>query len=149
MVRIYFVIICLFYIPHIFAQEVIYVNECEEEEVGFQPPEEYPVYRLGKYESNDIFSFLTMLSDSIKCPFENCDSISGRVIIRFFVQKTGEISDVKIVRGINKDIDKEAVRVFNLLRCVKPAITRKKPIQYKEVIPIKINFQEHTQIKRK
>jgi hypothetical protein len=121
----------------------MYFDKCDEEEIGFQPPEKYPVYQFGKYISDDIFSFCPILSDSINCLFENCDSISGRVVVQFYVRKNGEISDIKIVEGINNDIDKEVVKVFNLLRCIKPAFIRKKPIQYKEVIPIKINFKKY------
>jgi len=140
MVR-FFLVICFLYFHPIYAQDIIYVEECDEIEIGFQPPEFYPIYRIEKNEG-DIFSLQTLLSDSIDCPLENCDSISSsRVVIQFIVQKNGEISDIKIVKGINREIDKAAVRVINRLECIKPAITRNKPIQFKEVISVKINFK--------
>jgi hypothetical protein len=109
--------------------------------VGITHPEALPVYRLGKCVGK-IFSLRPFLSDSIDCPLENCDSISGRVFIQFFVQKNMEISNIKIIKGVNRDIDKVAVRIVNRLECITPAMIGKKPIQYKEVIPVIIEFKK-------
>ena len=146
MVRFFLISICFFCFHHINAQEVNYINENENEmEVG-NTPEKFPIYRLDEHVGN-LHSLLMFLSDSIVCPLANCDSISGRVIIQFIVQKNGEISDIKIVKGINEEINKAAIRVINRLECIKPAITRKKPVQYKEVIPITIYFKKNRTIK--
>lgn len=39
----------------------------------------------------------------------------GRVTIRFVVQKTGEITDVTVIRGISSELDAEAVRVVKAM----------------------------------
>ena len=109
------------------------------EEIGRWVPEESPIYRFDKYEGS-LISLRPILSDSIRCPFENCDSISGRIIIQFFVQANGEISDIKVRKGINDSIDKEVVRVIEHLKCIRPAYIRKKPVKHKEIIGFTVNF---------
>ena len=43
------------------------------------------------------------------------NGIQGRVIVRFVVSKTGEISEITVVRGIDPLCDKEAVRVIKMM----------------------------------
>lgn len=40
------------------------------------------------------------------------EGIQGKVIVSFVVRKTGEVCDVKIVRGIGGGCDEEAIRVL-------------------------------------
>ncbi|WP_108823400.1 energy transducer TonB [Dysgonomonas sp. Marseille-P4361] len=52
------------------------------------------------------------ISDNLKYPVVAQESgISGRVTLRFVVTKTGEISEVTVVRGIDPSCDREALRV--------------------------------------
>ena len=39
----------------------------------------------------------------------------GRVIVQFVVEKDGSIGEVKVVRSVDKDLDKEAVRIVKTL----------------------------------
>ena len=41
--------------------------------------------------------------------------IEGRVVLQFVVEKTGEVGEVKVVRSLDKYLDKEAVRVVKSL----------------------------------
>jgi TonB family protein len=41
------------------------------------------------------------------------DSIEGKVIVQFFVDTTGFVSDVTVIQSVRLDIDKEAVRVIS------------------------------------
>lgn len=43
------------------------------------------------------------------------NNIQGRVVVQFVVTKTGEIGEVKVVRGKHPDLDKEAVRLVKSL----------------------------------
>jgi hypothetical protein len=117
MVRAFLTTMCLLCVNLIYTQkENIYVELSNDDEkvIGMWLVEESPIYRFNKYEG-DIGLLQPILSDSIICPFENCDSISGKIFIQFFVQANREISDVKVLKGINYDIDKEAVRIIKRL----------------------------------
>ena len=43
------------------------------------------------------------------------NNIQGRVVVQFVVDKTGNIGEVKVVRSVDKDLDKEAVRLIKTL----------------------------------
>jgi len=56
-----------------------------------------------------LFRFL---KDNLKYPaFAKENGIKGKVFVQFVVGKNGKIRDVKILRGVNKLLDKEAIRV--------------------------------------
>ena len=39
------------------------------------------------------------------------NNVQGKVVVQFVVDKTGKVGEVKVVRSVDKDLDKEAVRV--------------------------------------
>lgn len=41
------------------------------------------------------------------------NNVQGRVVVNFVVEKDGSISQVQVVKGVDKDLDKEAVRVVS------------------------------------
>ena len=43
------------------------------------------------------------------------NGIEGKVIVQFYIEKTGKVGEVKVVRSVNEDLDNEAVRVMKLL----------------------------------
>ena len=80
------------------------------------------------------------LHDSIKYP-ELCrkDSIQGRVIITFVVEKDGSISGAEVVKGVYEQLDTEALRVINAMPKWKPGKQRGKVVRVKYAIPV--NFR--------
>ena len=44
------------------------------------------------------------------------NNVQGRVVVQFVVDKTGKVGEVKVVRSVDKDLDKEAVRVCKSLQ---------------------------------
>lgn len=70
--------------------------------------EKQPEYN-GGYEA-----MMNFLKNHIKYPETAKKSgIQGTVFVQFVVEKTGKISRIKILRGIGKECDEEAVRVVN------------------------------------
>ncbi len=58
-------------------------------------------------------ALISWLAENIKYPVEAAKAgIQGRVIVQFVVTATGSIADVKVVRGVEPSLDKEAVRVI-------------------------------------
>ena len=54
------------------------------------------------------------------------NKITGKVVFRFIVTKDGDIGDAKILRSLNEDFDKEAIRVSKLLPKFKPGMNSKR-----------------------
>jgi len=67
------------------------------------------------------------------------NGIQGRVFIQFVVNQKGEIEQVKVVRGVDPALDKEAIRVISALPKWKPGSQRGKPVRVSFTVPI--NFQ--------
>ena len=63
-------------------------------------------------------------------------NITGKVYISFIVDKQGSVTNVKVVRGVDKNLDEEAVRVVKSLPKYKPGKQRGKPVRVMFTIPI-------------
>ncbi len=67
------------------------------------------------------------------------NGIQGKVYIQFVIERDGSITDVKVLRGVDASLDKEAVRVVKAMPKWKPGKQRGKPVRVSYTLPI--NFQ--------
>lgn len=66
------------------------------------------------FNGGDANSFAKWVSENIKYPESAKEKgIEGRVLLGFVVDKEGKVSDVKVLRGIDSELDAEAVRVVS------------------------------------
>jgi periplasmic protein TonB len=63
-------------------------------------------------------------------------NITGKVYVSFIVDKSGSVTNAKIVRGVDKNLDTEALRVVKSLPKYKPGKQRGKPVRVMFTIPI-------------
>ena len=63
-------------------------------------------------------------------------NITGKVYVSFIVDKKGSVTNVKIVRGVDKNLDAEAIRVVKSLPKYKPGKQRGKSVRVMFTIPI-------------
>lgn len=66
--------------------------------------------------------------------------VDGTVYVSFVVSKDGSISEVKTIRGISADCDKEAMRVVSMMPPWKPGRQNGKPVFVRFVLPIKFQL---------
>ena len=62
--------------------------------------------------------------------------IEGKVFVEFVVDKTGELTNIRIVKGINPECDEEAIRVLKTMPKWKSGKQRGRAVKVKMVIPI-------------
>ncbi len=67
--------------------------------------------------------------------------ISGTVYVQFVVDQNGGVSDVQVVRGVDKSLDREALRVVTNSPKWNPGKQRGKPVKVKFVFPIRFVLQ--------
>ena len=80
------------------------------------------------------------LGENIKYPESaKKEGIQGRVFISFVVNKDGSISDVKKLRGVSEELDKEAMRVIKNMPKWKPGEQRGEKVKVEYALPI--NFK--------
>ncbi|MCI5058307.1 MAG: energy transducer TonB [Flavobacteriales bacterium] len=108
----------------------------EEDIVIFTPVEQMPEYCHGGEQG--LFSYL---GKSIKYPQMAKEAgIQGTVYVSFTVRKKGNVSDIKVLRGIGGGCDEEAVRVIKGM-CWHPGMQRNKPVSVNFTLPIKFVLQ--------
>lgn len=67
------------------------------------------------------------------------NNITGRVFVSFVVDKNGKVTKVKVLRGVDKYLDAEAIRVIQSMPTFKPGKQRGKSVNVQYNVPI--NFQ--------
>lgn len=81
------------------------------------------------------------LSENIKYPKKALkNGVSGKVFVQFVIDKTGKVTNVVAVRGVEKSLDKEAVRVIKSMPKWKPGMKDGQPVKVKYTIPINFKF---------
>lgn len=68
--------------------------------------------------------------------------IQGRIIVEFVVEKSGEVSNIKILRSVDPWLDEEALKVIKSLPRIQPAKQRGAPVRMSFVVPLKIELNE-------
>jgi TonB family C-terminal domain len=108
----------------------------DADEQVFQVVEKMPIFPGG----NDALS--QYLSKNIKYPGDAVDKgIQGSVICQFVVTKDGSITDVKVVRSVDSDLDKEAVRVIQSMPKWTPGTQRGKEVNVRYTMPVNFRLQ--------
>lgn len=106
------------------------INDVEDTEVIQVFPEKQPE------PINGLKAFYEQLGKSIKYPIQaKRIGTEGKVYVEFIVNKNGEPSDLKILKGIGSGCDEEAMRVLALTKW-EPGKQRGKPVRVKMVLPV-------------
>jgi protein TonB len=115
-------------------QDIVFeVQAPAEEEVDevFTVVEDQPEFPGG------MEAFYKFVGEELKYPSQARRlGIEGRVFVQFVVDKTGEVTNVTLVRGIGAGCDEEAVRVMKLIPNFKPGKQRGKPVKVQMIVPI-------------
>ena len=116
--------------------EVIVEEKTPEPEQVFTAVEQMPAFPGGDAE------LMKYLSSHINYPpmaMEN--NIQGRVIVQFVVTKTGKVGEVRVVRGVDRDLDNEAVRVVKSLPDFIPGKMNGQAVNVWYTLPVTFKLQ--------
>ena len=109
------------------------------EEKAAEKKEPVPFQYLGQkpgFNGGDANEFSKWVAANLKYP-EKCrqSKIQGRVTLQFTITEKGEVTDVRVLRGVNEELDKEALRVVS-------ASPRWTPGKDKNgnIVPVKFTF---------
>lgn len=81
------------------------------------------------------------LSENINYPAKAIkEKIAGRVVLTFIVEKSGELSNIKLIRGIGGGCDEEAMRVLKMSPPWKPGYQNGRPVRVIYTMPISFNL---------
>ena len=106
--------------------------EVEEEEIPFAIVEDKPLF-----QGKDANEFTKWVYSNIEYPeIAKENGIQGRVTVAFTIDKDGSVKDVKVLRGVDSSLDKEAVRVIQKSPKWSPGKQRGKAVKVKYTFPI-------------
>lgn len=110
--------------------EIIEIEE-EDDDEFFMVVENMP-----EFPGGDL-GLMKYIQKNVKYPpIAKEYNITGKVYVQFIVDKSGTVTNVKVVRGVDKNLDAEAVRVVKSLPKYKPGKQRGKPVRVMFTIPI-------------
>lgn len=115
---------------------VVEEKKAPEPEKIFTAVEESPKFPGGDAE------LYKWLSKNIRYPeMAAQNNIQGRVTVQFVVEKNGSVGEVKVVRGKDPDLDKEAVRVVKSLPKFIPGKMNGQSVRVWYTLPIMFKLQ--------
>ena len=104
----------------------------EEEAIPFQLVEEKPSFQGG-----DANQFSKWVNSRLVYPeIAKENGVSGRVTLQFTVEKDGTVTKVRVLRGVDPSLDKEAVRVVSMSPKWKPGKQRDRAVPVTYTFPV-------------
>jgi TonB family C-terminal domain len=104
----------------------------EEEAIPFQLVEEKPSFNGG--DANEFSKWVNSKLVYPEIAKEN--GVQGRVTLQFTVNADGSVSNVKVLRGVDSSLDKEAVRVVSSSPKWKPGKQRDRAVKVTYTFPV-------------
>ena len=104
----------------------------EEEAIPFQLVEEKPSFQGG-----DANQFSKWVNSRLQYPeIAKENGVQGRVTLQFTVEKDGTVTKVRVLRGVDPSLDKEAVRVVSMSPKWKPGKQRDRAVPVTYTFPV-------------
>jgi len=110
------------------------------------PEENTTLYTLDGIETYPEFTgghaaFVKYLNRNLRYPEAAVDrGIQGKVLVSFIIEKDGQLSNIKIIRGIGNGCEEEAIRVLEKSPKWKPGIQNKQKVRVAYTLPINFSL---------
>jgi protein TonB len=112
-----------------------------EEEDSDDAPVFFIVEEMPQFPGGDL-ELRKFIAQSVKYPvIAQENGIQGRVYVQFVVGTDGTVGQVKVARGVDPNLDKEAIRVVESMPKWKPGKQRGKPVKVSYTVPINFVLQ--------
>lgn len=113
-------------------REDVVEEEVEEEAIPFQLVEDKPSFMGG-----DANAFSKWVNERLEYPeIAKENGVQGRVVLQFTVGADGKLSNVKVLRGVDASLDKEAVRVVSMSPKWTPGKQRDRAVKVTYTFPV-------------
>lgn len=87
--------------------------------------------------SGGMEALYNFIYSNLKFPAKSkLEGVKGKVFVKFIIAENGKVQDVKVAKGINEELDLEAVRVISILPDWKPGEQNGKKVRVAYTIPI-------------
>ena len=125
-----------------FKEQINEVVIEEKEPAADKPAEVFiSVEQMPQFPGGDA-ALLKYLSSHINYPPMAAENnVQGRVVVQFVVDKTGKVGEVTVVRSVDKELDREAVRVCKSLPKFVPGRQNGQPVSVWYTLPVTFKLQ--------
>ena len=114
-----------------------YVSEVEEEVVEEESIPFALVEKKPSFMGGDANTFSAWVNQHLEYPeVARENGVSGRVMLQFTVNPNGSVTDVKVLRGVDPALDKEAVRVISSSPKWEPGRQRDRAVKVTYTFPV-------------
>ena len=114
-----------------------YVSEVEEEVVEEESIPFALVEQKPSFMGGDANTFSAWVNQHLEYPeVARENGVSGRVMLQFTVNPNGSVTDVKVLRGVDPALDKEAVRVISSSPKWEPGRQRDRAVKVTYTFPV-------------
>ena len=115
-----------------YREAVVEEEEVEEEAIPFQLVEQKPSFNGG--DANEFSKWVNSKLVYPEIAKEN--GVQGRVTLMFTVEADGRVTNVRVVRGVDESLDKEAVCVVSSSPKWKPGRQRDRAVKVTYTFPV-------------
>jgi TonB family protein len=92
---------------------------------------------MPSFEGGDVNKFRQYVQSHLFYPPDCAEKgVSGKIFVKFSVDKYGNVTDVEIVRGVEKNLDKETIRVVSSSPKWTPGYKKGKPVNVQFTFPV-------------
>lgn len=115
-----------------------------DERKPYDVPEEKvftSVEQMPQFPGGETAMFKYLSEHIVYPPMAQENNVQGRVVVQFVIKKDGSIGDVKVVRGKDPDLDREAVRVVKTFPKFTPGKMNGQPVNVWYTLPINFKLQ--------
>ena len=127
------------------------VTETMKKEVVVEKPVEKPkeapeevftvVEQMPQFPGGDA-ALMKFLSSHINYPPMAAENgVQGKVTLQFVIETDGRVGDVKVIRTVDKDLDREAIRVVKSLPKFTPGRQNGRPVRVWYTLPVNFRLQ--------
>jgi len=100
------------------------------------------VEKPATFQGGDVNSFRDWVTKNLKYPdIAVKKGIAGKVYVQYAINSKGDVVDVKVVRGVDPSLDKEAIRVISSSPKWEPAKQKGTNVKQQFTIPIAFQLQ--------
>ena len=130
------------------ADEESIADSLEGENEDEYSEEVKEIYSQAEIETPPSFpggetELMEWVQDNIKYPAIALESrIYGNVFVGFVVEKDGSLTNVEVVRGVDRSLDAEAIRVVSAMPGWIPGEHRGEAVRVRCVVPIQFRLQQ-------
>ena len=115
-----------------YKEAVVEEQEVEEEAIPFQLVEQKPSFNGG--DANEFSKWVNSRLVYPEIAKEN--GVQGRVTLSFTVEADGRVTNVKVLKGVDDSLDKEAVRVVSSSPKWTPGKQRDRKVKVTYTFPV-------------